>query len=130
MNVENLFGHNEVDILDHNVFMTESSYARRFARDMLYDIIQGRLNIPNVDFLYRVSLMPDDMVYFTEFKLPREHDDLTANIPRWDLPEVVAQKLCVLEMCDVGHVVDGVGMRVNKTTFYIDGEQDDNSKPN
>lgn len=45
-----------------------------------------------------------------------------------ELPESVMGKIAVMQMCEDGQYVDGVGLRVNESTFYLHKESDDTWK--
>ena len=45
-----------------------------------------------------------------------------------ELPESVMGKIAVMQMCEDGQYVDGVGFRVNESTFYLHKESDDTWK--
>lgn len=45
-----------------------------------------------------------------------------------ELPESVMGKIAVMQMCENGQYVDGVGYRINESTFYLHKESDDTWK--
>lgn len=70
---------------------------------------------------WRVKFADDGSVRLTDFSLPPNQKNLpdTKCLNAAALPTWVNKRVSILQICEVGVIIDGVGQRVAKDTYYV-----------
>lgn len=70
---------------------------------------------------WRVKFADDGSVRLTDFSLPANQKNLpdmkclnAAALPDW-----VKKRVAILQICEVGAIIEGTGQRVAKDTYYV-----------
>ena len=62
-----------------------------------------------------------DGVRLTDFSLPPNQKNLpdTKCLNEGSLPDWVKKRVAILQICEVGTIIDGTGQRVSENTYYV-----------
>jgi hypothetical protein len=74
-----------------------------------------------IEQIWRVKLLDDGTVDMYSFALPPKEKNLGTQhcLNRGSLPHWVNERISVLQICEVGETVDGVGQKVSDKVFYV-----------
>jgi hypothetical protein len=83
-------------------------------------MISADLNCP-LEQVWRVKLLPDSQIELSDFTMPKTSKNFktTRCLNEGDIPEWINQRISVLQICEVGGQVDGVGQKVSDKVFYV-----------
>jgi hypothetical protein len=73
------------------------------------------------DQVRRIKLLDNGMVQLHDFTIPNTEKNLVnaSRLNAADLPQWMKDRLSVLQICDDGEAVDGVGQKVSEKVFYV-----------
>ena len=95
---------------DEPLFMGQQDYLRIIAR---------QANKP-IEQIYRVKFENDGAIRFYSFALPKKNlaQDSCLNdvsmLPLW-----VQERLAILQICQEGQSIEGVGQKVSENVYYV-----------
>ena len=89
------------------------------ARDGYMAMVVRKLN-SKLENTWRVKF-DHDGVRLTDFSLPPNQKNLpdTKCLNEQSLPDWVKKRLAILQICEQGTIVDGIGQRVSENTYYV-----------
>lgn len=70
---------------------------------------------------WRVKYLADGFVRLTDFSLPPNQKNLPDEkcLNEQSLPDWIKKRIAILQICEVGTVIDGIGQRVSENTYYV-----------
>jgi hypothetical protein len=90
-----------------------------FPQSEFMNMISEALCTP-IEQIWRVKLHEDNTADLYSFAMPKEKNlDTTQRLNEVSLPQWVKERISVLQICDDGEVVDGIGQRVSKGVYYV-----------
>lgn len=89
-----------------------------FPQSEFMNMIGVALNQP-IEQVWRVKLHDDGMVDMYSFAMPQEKNLPSARCLNDALPQWIKERIAVLQICEVGDIVDGVGQKVSSKVFYV-----------
>lgn len=83
-------------------------------------MIANDLNQP-LEQVWRVRFYDDGIVVMYSFAMPNTEKNLnmTQRLNASDIPEWTKERIAVLQICESGAVVDGVGQKVSENVYYV-----------
>ena len=74
-----------------------------------------------LDNTWRVKLNDDGTIRLTDFSLQPNQKNLpdAVCLNQVDAPDWVKSKLAILQICEIGTIVDSVGQRVSENVYYV-----------
>jgi hypothetical protein len=90
------------------------------AREDYMNMVVRKLN-SKLENTWRVKIENDGQYRLTDFSLPPNQKNLPdARCLNEDtLPQWVKKRLAILQICEVGTIVNSVGQRVAENTYYV-----------
>lgn len=75
----------------------------------------------HIEQVWRVRLHGDGTVGLHSFAMPPTEKNLpnADRLNQVDMPDWVKERISVLQICDKGDVVEGVGQKVSENTYYV-----------
>lgn len=77
------------------------------------------LGVDCFNYSYRVKLLANDMVQFSQLQFPRQSLKVDQVIARSELPDWADELVCVLAICDTGIPIPNVGVKLEDDVYYI-----------
>ena len=70
---------------------------------------------------WRVKFLGDGSVRLTDFSMPANQKNLPDEkcLNEESLPEWVKKRVAVLQICDEGTIIEGVGQRIAENVYYV-----------
>ena len=102
------------------LMMEQDSGEPVFPRSEFRAMIGEVLCTP-IEQIWRVRFYDDDTVALYSFAMPQTEKNLppTHRINRESIPQWISERICVLQICEDGDIVDGVGQKVSDRVFYV-----------
>jgi hypothetical protein len=74
-----------------------------------------------IEQVWRVKLLDDGLVDMYSFALPPTEKNLATRhcLNRAAIPDWVNERVSVLQICEIGETVDGVGQKVSEKVYYV-----------
>ena len=73
-----------------------------------------------IEQVWRVKIKDNGAVDMYSFAMPQEKNLPAAKcLNTAALPEWIKERIAVLQICDKGDIVDGVGQKVSENTYYV-----------
>ena len=90
------------------------------ARDGYMDMVVRHLN-SKLENTWRVKYLADGFVRLTDFSLPPNQKNLPDEkcLNEQSLPDWIKKRIAILQICEVGTIVDSVGQRVSENVYYV-----------
>ena len=82
----------------------------------------GEVLCTPIEQIWRVRFYDDDdTVALYSFAMPQTEKNLppTHRLNRGSIPQWISERICVLQICEDGDIVDGVGQKVSDRVFYV-----------
>ena len=75
----------------------------------------------SIEQVRRIKLLPNGEVGIYDFSLPKSSKNFinTKCLNRESMPEWIKEKIAVLQICEAGEQIDGVGQKVSESTYYV-----------
>ena len=75
----------------------------------------------HIEQVWRVKLLDDDTFNLCSFALPQPEKNLNIGrcLNQVDMPDWIKERISVLQICDTGETVEGVGQKVSENVFYV-----------
>jgi len=73
----------------------------------------------------RVAIKDDGLIDIVDFTLPSFKGKLRKNIAQKDAPAWVIRAICTLRIAREGNYVDGLGLKVSDTLYYLEPQEED-----
>jgi hypothetical protein len=90
-----------------------------FPQSEFMNMISLSLDRP-IEQVWRVKLHDDGSADLYSFAMPKEKNlDNTHRLNEVSLPQWVKERISILQICNDGEVIDGVGQRVSKGVYYV-----------
>ena len=90
-----------------------------FPQSEFMNMISESLCTP-IEQIWRVKLHDDGSAELYSFAMPQEKNlNNKLRLNKVSLPNWVNERIAVLQICDDGETVDGVGQRVSKGVYYV-----------
>jgi hypothetical protein len=98
-------------IMEHNSpSLSRDDYMRMIANELTHPIEQ----------IWRVKLHDDGSIDMYSFAMPRQKNLPAAKCLNYlSLPEWIQKRLSVLQICENGAIVDGVGQKLSDRVYYV-----------
>jgi hypothetical protein len=73
----------------------------------------------HIEQVWRVKFY-DDRVAIYSFAMPQEKNlGIPQRLNAEDTPQWIKDRVAVLQICDKGETIDGVGQKVSESTYYV-----------
>ena len=92
--------------------------ASVFPKTEFMNMIAQSLDRP-IEQVWRVKLLDDGTFHTHSFALPQPEKNLHIGTRLNDLPQWIKERISVLQICDTGETVEGVGQKVSDRVFYV-----------
>ena len=91
-----------------------------FPQSDFINMISMSLEQP-IEQIWRVKLYGNDEVDLYSFAMPQTQKNLPHGhrLNRQSIPQWVNERIAVLQICEVGETVDGVGQKVSDRVYYV-----------
>jgi len=75
----------------------------------------------SLEQIWRVKLTEDGLVELSDFTLPKTSKNFikTQSLNRVSLPSWIKERISVLQICESGTTIEGVGQKVSDRVFYV-----------
>lgn len=101
-----------------NLFMEQGGGNEVFPRSEFMRIISTNLDKP-IEQVWRVSFQ-NNGVDFYSFAMPQKNLSIAQRLNDVSqLPIWAQERIAVLQICEVGETIDGVGQKVSEKVFYV-----------
>ena len=89
-------------------------------RDDYMRMVVRHLN-SKMENTWRVKINGDDTIRLTDFSLQHNQKNLPDDVclNKVNTPDWVKSRLAILQICEVGTIVDSVGQRVSENVYYV-----------
>lgn len=83
-------------------------------------MIANDLNRP-LEQVWRVRFYDDGTVAMYSFAMPTTEKNLPSKdrLNRGDMPQWTKERIAVLQICESGTILDGVGQKVSERVYYV-----------
>jgi hypothetical protein len=99
--------------------MEQSAGESVFPQSEFINMISEALCTP-IEQIWRVKINEDDSVDMYSFALPQQKNLPAAKcLNTAALPDWVKERISVLQICEQGDIVDGVGQKLSDRVFYV-----------
>ena len=90
------------------------------ARDGYMEMVVRHLN-SKLENTWRVKFLGDGYVRLTDFSMPPNQKNLPDEkcLNAESLPEWVKKRVAILQICDEGTIIEGVGQRIAENVYYV-----------
>lgn len=90
------------------------------ARSDFMAMVVRKLN-SKLENTWRVKFADDGSVRLTDFSLPANQKNLpdTKRLNSADIPVWIRKRVSILQICEEGTIIEGIGQRVSKDTYYV-----------
>lgn len=107
-----------IDIKFIDMYMMETNNPPLARSDFMAMVVR-KLN-SKLENTWRVKLAHDG-VRLTDFSMPPNQKNLpdTKCLNSADIPEWIKKRVSILQICEVGTIISGVGQRVSEDTYYV-----------
>ena len=108
-----------IDIKFIDMYLMETNNPPLARSDFMAMVVR-KLN-SKLENTWRVKLEANGSYRLTDFSLPPNQKNLpdTKCLNDLSLPDWVKKRLAILQICEVGTIVDSVGQRVAENTYYV-----------
>jgi len=74
-----------------------------------------------IEQVWRVRFHDDDTVALYSFAMPAHEKNLVKKqrLNIGDIPEWIKERIAVLQICQIGDSIDGVGQKVSDSAYYV-----------
>jgi len=104
----------------------EDDIAYKKVKLLIQHLIGFKTNVDKfidepIDKYDEVRFYDDDTVALYSFAMPQTEKNLppTHRLNRESIPQWISERICVLQICEDGDIVDGVGQKVSDRVFYV-----------
>jgi len=89
-------------------------------RDEFKMIVANELNT-KMEQIWRVKLNDDGSIWLYSFAMPSTEKNLSNRhcLNYEMMPQWIRERISVLQICELGDKIDGVGQKVSETTYYV-----------
>lgn len=102
-----------------SIIMEQNGYNTPLCRDDYMRMIANDLSHP-IEQVWRVKLQSDGSIDMYSFAMPHQKNLPAARCLNYAaLPDWIKQRLSVLQICESGTTLDGVGQKVSENVYYV-----------
>jgi hypothetical protein len=87
-------------------------------RESFMRIICDTLNA-KMEQTWRVKLLDNGIIRLDSFALPQKNLAAAKCLNASDIPQWIKERLAVLQICEQGTIIEGVGQKVSEQVFYV-----------
>ena len=104
--------------VDAWVFSPEQ--LKKYPEEVLYMVrmCKEQLNM-DIQNVWRVAILPSGKLEINDFTLPSSTGKMKDVLKMDEAPQWVQESLAVMLIVDQGAIVQGVGIRISETVFYL-----------
>jgi len=101
------------------LLMEQGAGESVFPQSEFMSMISEALCTP-IEQVWRVKFY-DDKVAMYSFAMPIAEKNLppTQRLNAADTPQWIKERVAVLQICEQGEIIDGVGQKVSESTYYV-----------
>ena len=101
------------------LMMEQGSGEPVFPRSEFMNMVSEALCTP-IEQIWRVKINDDGVVDMYSFAMPQEKNLPAAKcLNTAALPDWIKERISVLQICEQGDIVDGVGQKLSDRVFYV-----------
>jgi hypothetical protein len=89
-----------------------------FSQSEFINMVSEALCTP-IEQIWRVKINDNGAVDMYSFALPQPEKNLHIGTRLNDLPQWIKERISVLQICEQGDIVDGVGQKLSDKVFYV-----------